>query len=329
MADEQRNEHGDPEGTMYAGGTPEFDERTGQYRRKPGDKPTPPSAALRPQTFKLGYGTYGMPDLAPIDAVTAVSECGYDGVEICCLPNQPGHPSQLGHDDRHALRKRLESLGLELPALMLGLNGVAEDQEPERESLRRAIELAYELAPDSPPVMVTTTGGSASKWESHRDQLAEAIYEWAAICAREKIVLAIEPHVGGIISSPQQADWIRRRVDLPSLRFNYDESHFQLRHLPLAESVRTMAPYAVATHVKDAEGDEQHVKFLLPGDGDFDYPVFFELLLDAGYRGYITVEVSGMVWKAEGYDAVAEAQRCYKFLDQALADTARRLADRH
>ncbi len=29
---ERRNEYGDPEDTMYAGGTPLFDERTGQTR---------------------------------------------------------------------------------------------------------------------------------------------------------------------------------------------------------------------------------------------------------------------------------------------------------
>ena len=29
---ERRNEFGDPEDTMYAGGTPLFDERTGKYR---------------------------------------------------------------------------------------------------------------------------------------------------------------------------------------------------------------------------------------------------------------------------------------------------------
>lgn len=326
MADERKNEFGDPEGTMYAGGTPEFDERTGQYRRR--GQAAASKGGLRPDTFKLGYGTYGMPELAALDAVIAVSECGYDGVELCCLPNQPGHPSQIDAASRAAIRERLASLGLELPALMLGLNGLADDQEAEREALRQAIALGYALSPDSPPVMVTTTGGPASKWDTHRDQLADAIYEWAAICSREKVYLAIEPHVGGILHKPEQADWIRRRVDLPALKYNYDESHFQLRSLPLEESVRLMAPYAVATHVKDAEGDAEHVKFLLPGDGDFDYPSFIELLYDAGYRGYLTVEVSGMVWKAAGYDALAEARRCHDFLDQALAEAAKRLAAR-
>ncbi len=326
MADERKNEFGDPEGTMYAGGTPEFDERTGQYRRRPGAKVA--LASLRPASYKLGYGTYGMPELAAIDAVTAVHECGYDGVELCCLPNQPGHPSRIDEAARRELRQRLDDLGVELPALMLGLNGLADDPEPEREALRQAIALGYALSPGSPPVMVTTTGGSPSKWATHRDQLVESLYEWAAICSREKVYLAIEPHVGGILHTPEQADWIRRRIDLPALKFNYDESHFQLRSLPLAESVRLMAPYAVATHVKDAEGDAEHVKFLLPGDGNFDYPAFIELLHDAGYRGYLTVEVSGMVWKAAGYDAVAEAKRCHDFLDHALVKAAERLAAR-
>ncbi len=270
--------------------------------------------------MKLGYGTYGMPKLSVVEAVSAVARIGYDGVELAAIPNHPAHPDHLDRAARAEVRARLDAEGLELPALMLALDSVAADQAPQREALRAAIGLAQDLSFDSPPVLVTTLGGSPVRWDDDRQRVAESVAAWAAIAGEQGQVLALEPHVGGVVHRAEQAEWVRQQVDSPAVKFNYDESHFVLRSIPTAESCAIMAPHAVATHVKDALGDAEHVKFLLPGDaGNFDYPEFFRLLHQHGYDGYITVEVSGMVWGAEGYDALAAAGRCYEFLSGALA----------
>lgn len=269
--------------------------------------------------MKLGYGTYGMPDLSVPDAVKAVKSTGYDGVELCCTPGAPASPEKLDREARRQLKEQLRALELECPALMLSLNAVKPDQTDECERLRAACGLAVDISSTEPPVMVTTTGGPASKWETEREHLVASIGRYADIALEAGLVLAIEPHVGGALHRPEQAEWVRQQVGSDAVKFNYDESHFQLRGLPIEQSAAIMVPHAVATHMKDAEGDPEHVVFMLPGEGDFDYVSFFCLLDRLGYDGYLTVEVSGMVWKRPDYNAIAAAQFCYRTLAGALA----------
>ena len=274
--------------------------------------------------MKLGYGTYGMPGLPVLDALAAVKRIGYDGVELCCLPGTPAEPGNLDRRLRSRIRERLLELGLELPALMLSLNAVAADQEEELAKLRAACALALDLATGSAPVLVSTAGGRAGQWESERNRVADSIGAYVRLVGERGLVLALEPHVGGVVHRPEQAEWVRRHVGSEALAFNYDESHFQLQGLCLEESAWTMVPHAAATHLKDACGDARNVTFLLPGEGDFDYPRFFRLLHSLGYDGYLTVEVSGMVWGADGYDAAAGARFAYRTLERGLVDAGLR-----
>lgn len=267
--------------------------------------------------MKLGYGTYGMPKLTVIEAIEAAARIGYDGVELAVIPNHPAAPERLDRAARQAVRARLADLGLELPALMLGLNSAAADQRPVLDELARCGELAHDLAPDRPPVLVTTAGGSAKRWEEDKNLVAEHIAAWARQAAKMGLVLALEPHVGGVVHRPEHAEWIRARAGLDNLKFNYDHSHFVLQGIPPEQAAPIMAPHAVATHLKDAVGDPDHVTFLLPGETEFDYPAFFRLLHDLGYDGYLTVEVSGMIWNRDDYDPLSAAEFSFRTLSEA------------
>jgi len=269
--------------------------------------------------MRLGYGTYGMPGVPVSDALTAVRKIGYDGVELCCLPGTPGDPARLDAAQRRAIRRQLGEVGLELPALMLSLDATAEDQSEALAVLRAACSLAHDLAAGDQPILVSTAGGCASQWDADRERVSDNIGAYAAVAAVEGLVFALEPHVGGVVHTPRQAEWIRSRIDSPALKFNYDESHFQLQGLDLRESAAVMAPHAVSTHMKDARGDAAHITFLLPGEGEFDYPAFFGILDRLGYGGYLTVEVSAMVWRRETYDPFAAARYSYRTLDSGLA----------
>ena len=51
---------------------------------------------------------------------------------------------------------------------------------------------------------------------------------------------------------------------------------------------------------------------MLAGEsGQIDYVDLLKLLLQAGYRGDVCCEVSGMVSGRAGYDPVAAARTCY------------------
>lgn len=269
--------------------------------------------------MKVGYGTYGMPKLSVCAAVAAAAEIGYDGIELACLPNGHATPDKLDAAERRAIKAKFDELGVELPALMLGLNAMADDQAPELERLKQACELAHELAVGDLPVLVSTTGGSWKQWEADKERGADNIIKFAEVAGEAGLSFALEPHVGGFVHRPEQAEWVRQRSGgLPSLQFNYDHSHFILQDIPPSVAAPIMVPHAVATHLKCAEGDMEHVKFLLPGESDFNYPAFVKLLDDLGYDGYLTVEVSGMIWNQPDYDPIEAAKFCYQTLRGAI-----------
>jgi inosose dehydratase len=98
----------------------------------------------------------------------------------------------------------------------------------------------------------------------------------------------------------------------------YDYSHFQLRGLDLAESIRTLIPHTAFIHVKDARGDASRFQFLLPGEGETDYVKLLRLVAASGYRGDVVVEVSGQIFNKPNYRPLDAARRCYEKLAPAF-----------
>ena len=270
--------------------------------------------------MKIGYGTYGMPNLPVLDAIAATAAIGYAGIELAAMPNWPAAPDALDAPARAAAHSALLTRNLELSGLMTALDVMSDDARFAEQTayLREAARLGHDLDETKPPILIATIGGGAGQWEPHRDQIASRIATWCEACGQENAIFALEPHVGGAIHTPYQAEELREAVNSPVLKYNFDMSHFILHGLPTAECAALMAPHSVHTHVKDAAGDAQHVSFLLPGDGDFDYPEYLREMRKFGYDGFITVEVSGMVWNAEGYDPIASAQRAFDCLASAF-----------
>ena len=67
--------------------------------------------------MKLGYSTWGMPELAIDSAVNAIAEAGYEGVDIW-----GGRPHVYRHDwsaqELNALREQMASYGLSASSFM-------------------------------------------------------------------------------------------------------------------------------------------------------------------------------------------------------------------
>ena len=92
---------------------------------------------------------------------------------------------------------------------------------------------------------------------------------------------------------------------------NPDEP-IEWRGLELASTLD--APRLLDIRVSDPDGK---VKFLLPGEGDFDYPAYFREMAQAGYTGCITAEVSAQIFNQPGYDPWPAARFCLETLRNA------------
>jgi inosose dehydratase len=277
-------------------------------------------AAEPKREITLAFSLYGMKSLKPAEALRACAEIGYDGVELPLMPGWPTEPKQLSKDDRRALRALLADLRLRLPALMEDVHLTADDaQHPANlDRLKAAAELGHELSPDAPPLIETVLGGKPDQWPMVRQRMADRLADWTKTAEAAKITIALKPHVGGAVHTPEAALWLMRQADSARIKLAYDYSHYQLRSFTLADSLKTLAAHTVFVHVKDARGDAAKFQFLLPGEGDTDYAKYLALLKELGYAGSVCVEVSGQIHNRPGYDPLAAARKCYDKLAPAF-----------
>jgi sugar phosphate isomerase/epimerase len=84
--------------------------------------------------------------------------------------------------------------------------------------------------------------------------------------------------------------------------------------------IEQLAPHSAHTHVKDERGVAPDHEFLIPGEGEMDYKRYLRAMERAGYAGHIVVEISLMVQRRPGYDALEAASQSYRVLARAFDD---------
>lgn len=272
----------------------------------------------------LSYSTWGMPQV-PIDlAVAHCAALGFDGLELTVIPGWSTDAATLDAAERRRIRKlyddhRLDLCGLAGNTPLLSLDPVNHAGNLAR--FRGYLDLAAELQrPGERLTVSTTSGGQPEGWEEVKETLAERFGELAAHAERVGVVVGMEPHVGAALHSPEQALWLLDQIDSPALTIHFDISHFNVQGMPMELVIAQLAPRSRHTHVKDERGISPDHEFLIPGEGEMDYPRYLRAMADAGYDGHIVVEISVMVQRRPNYDPIAAARRSYAVLSRAFAE---------
>ena len=109
------------------------------------------AAKIRP-TIGFGFGTYGMQSLTTGEAMRQCAEIGYDGIELALMKGWPTEPTLLSRRDRVEMRGWLSDFQLGVPSLLQSLPCLRtpEKHRENIEKLKRAVELAHDLALDKP-----------------------------------------------------------------------------------------------------------------------------------------------------------------------------------
>jgi sugar phosphate isomerase/epimerase len=270
--------------------------------------------------IKLGYGTYGMKGEDVFAAATRLRKIGYEALEIAVCPGWPTAPGNLDRATRRRLREHLHALGFAPPVLLASLapleNGAA--LEAQRQEFEAVCALAADLNfGDAQPIVTSTIAGSQPEWNTQRRFIHDRLLKWADAALHHGVILAIEPHVGGCFDLPDKAHWLMEHTRHPSLRLNFDFSHFNLLGLDLQRCLELCAPFAVHHHIKDGALRDGKPNFVLPGEGALNLDNYMRAVEAAGLHMPVTVEVSAMVWRSPSYDPWAAAERTYAALDRA------------
>lgn len=276
-------------------------------------------------SMKLAYSTWGMPTVPADVSIPYLAQLGFDGIELTVIPGYTTDLSILTSRQRQQIQQLLHQHQLTLSAVSAHTSLM--DPEPKlhlanMERLKAAIYLAVELQTGSSrPVVNTTPGGRPDQWSVDKQQLVDRLGELIDYATEFQVIIALEPHIGVMIETPQQICELIETVNSPYLRANFDISHFEILGLPMSETIPLMVPKTAHTHVKDQRGLHPNFEFLIPGEGDFDYVAYLQTMSEYGYQGFITVEVSMMVQRRTDYDPLLAATQSYYTLSQAF-DTA-------
>lgn len=275
---------------------------------------------VRPTAVSLGFSLYGMKGIPLASAIHTCATIGYDNIELCLMPGW-SEPDQLSHDARRSVSQQLQAAQIALSALLEQLQ-LLDQEMPKQEGLeriRKAAALGHDLSPSTPLIDTVAGGFKTRDWESVKHQMAERLGEWAAEAAAAEALITIKAHAASVVDTPDKLLWLYHQVNLASLKLTYDFSHFQVAGLQLQPTLEAILPDCALIAAKDARGDAEHPKFLMPGDGTTDYSAYFHLLKKAGYSGPIVAEVSAQLQSAPSYDPVYAARHCYDCLSRAMA----------
>ncbi len=271
--------------------------------------------------MQLGFSAWAMATLPVEQQIALVRAAGYRGIELVSGPGSSLDALRLDAEGRRRIRRLLDAAGLALPSI--AGHGNLLEPDPQRRALQlarvqAAIDLAADLAgPEGPPCVVTMAYSKPERYGQERERIAHGFRQLAAYAASRGVVVALEPHVGQAFDRPERVHWLLEQVASPHFRLNLDNSHFEVMGYDLDAYIPLLAPYAVHTHLKDQRGIAPAYEFLVPGEGEFDYARYLAAMDRAGYRGFITIEISKQVQTRPDYDPAAVAARALRTLASA------------
>ncbi len=272
--------------------------------------------------MQLGYSMWGMPDVPVDTALAHLAGLGYDAVEIVVLPRYSTALEKMDAAERRRISGLLATHGLTLSAL----NYYTALLEPDAAvfaghlvAIKETIDLAVAWTQgDEPPVVISGIGGSPGELPARLPELLDRAGAIGDYAAGRGVVVALEPHIGAAIETPDAMAAVIQQIDSPSIRVNFDISHFNVLGIPIEESVAKMLPYTAHTHVKDERGRAPTYEYLIPGEGEFDYVAYLTAMQRGGYRGVVSVEISFMVQRRAGYDPLETATTSYAVVAEAF-----------
>lgn len=266
--------------------------------------------------IRLHASNYGLQTLPVEDALAVIRRLGYDGMELCAMPDWPSEPARLSDSARRALR----AAAFPIPTIIDSFNLLAPEAEHEATlgRIRADAQLAHDVAPGRPPLLQTVLGGRPGQWPEVRSRMAFRLADWARAAHEARITLAVKAHASQAIDTPERLLALLDDVGHPALTAIYDYGHFQLRGLTLAATMDALLPRASFLTVKDSRVSDGKVEFLLPGQGSIDYVEYFSLVKRRGWGGWVLVEVSRQLQTQPGYDGARAAALAYAHLAPIL-----------
>ena len=276
-----------------------------------------PTRRTRLAVSSYSYWHFKGPKVPIEDVIRDAAKIGFDGVEVLHRQMDNDTPAYC-----HKLKKMAFEEGLELVMLSIHQDFVSPDAKERKEMIdhtKHCMDLAVELGTacirlnsgrwktiksfddlmkvkgDEPPLPGYKTE-DAFKW------CIDSIHQCLEHAEKTGVMMALENH-WGLTTNVDNLLEIWKRVNSPWLGINLDTGNFPGEPYP---SFAKVAPHATIVQAKTYHGGG--VWYTL----DIDYTKIAAILANAGYKGYISLEMEG------NEPAATAVPKCYKILRDAF-----------
>ena len=252
------------------------------------------------QRVKCGY-----------DAICDISkEIGFDGIEFIDLHGMIECPGGDEAAAAHSIREHCARIGLEIVAYTVGANFLADDIDAELGRIRGCVDVAAALG--AKVMRHDAAWGPRSTYGyGYKDAIAEIaprIRDIAGYAMSKGIKTCTENH-GRFFQAPERVKELIDAVNHPNYGWLVDIGNFMGVDADIASAVQAAAPYAFHVHVKDnlyktgsgiiaPDGWDcttggNYLRATVPGHGAVPIPRCLNILREAGYSGYVSLEFEG------------------------------------
>ncbi len=252
--------------------------------------------------MNFGFSTNAFREYTLAEAIEAVADASYDGVEL--LFDEPHlYPPATGDEDVAAVLATLDEHDLAISncnAFMLTaiedfhhpsfVETDAEYRQRRIDYTREALHLADDLGAE---YISVEPGGPLPEGRDHRwgmETFAQGLREVVPTAERLGVDLLVEPEPDLLIETTDQFLDFMDRIDSDAVGCNFDAGHLFCVGEDPAEAVEVLGEYARHYHLEDIPEDRTHEHTQL-GEGAMDIEGFLTALEDRGYDGFVTVEL--------------------------------------
>ncbi len=259
--------------------------------------------------MKLTLTSWSFPRCTLEEAAGIARALGFEALDAGAYPG--------GHLDRDAILKgagsevqRVRSLGLQISNVYytFGAGFTARplnSPDPQvrhenREDFRRVIEFCAAVACPSVMLLPGVIHAGASKADAIH-YCIEACQELLAISQPAGVVIAIEPHVMGLLESPRDALTVVEGA--PGLKLALDYAHFITLGYTQA-AVDPLCAFTAHVHLRQAKPGFLQTRL---EHGTLNFAAMLDALRQAGYNGYLAVEyVHQDYMQTDNVDVISE-----------------------
>lgn len=255
--------------------------------------------------MKFAFSTNAFRKFSFSQAASAISNAGYQGIEIMC-DTPHAFPDELSGTDIGKIKETVNRNQLEISNLNAFMMCAVKDFhhpswiEPDEDF--RKIRVQYtkdciDLAVQLGAKTISTEPGGPIKDIADGTQRQAALHMFAKglnevlSYAKEKgIQVLVEPEPDLLIQTSDEFLWFARMIDHPNLGLNFDIGHFFCVGEDPVQTIIKLQNHTCHYHLEDIPHDRTH-QHIMPGQGGIDIATILKAIEQTGYKDFITVEL--------------------------------------